>query len=485
MLNRFRLLLEKAASKIKSHVERRDVIIFAIPVVFFTITLLAMWPGFYTSDSYDQYHQAQTGIANTAHPVFHTFTIWLLNGLHHSQAMLPLFQILLFSVLWTVVCKYIRRLYGDKRKIFYIQTAFIVTLCVLPVIYTYTIGAWKDVLYSYSLLSLAFILFVGSNKKFNYSILEIVCSAILLALTIAYRHNGIVAALVVLAVLLIGMTMYKVSVRRMLLLAGLSVGFFILTVFAPRLFLEVRTSEKDPKAGVSIFYMAGFMNSGVKIDDQDQKTLYKIMPEQYWFSDYYRYSYVPIDFGGHVDRKAANKFADELFDMLIKYSLRHPEITALHFSEVNNMAWNVYWPIEGPYKTTPAINAMPLSGATLIEGAKKSKLAFINNEVRLNINYTLSSAITQTLFYRPALYMYLSIAIVVALVFNTRNKRYWLLLLPMLLNLSTILVFGLTQDLRYLYINVLTFFLVSLIALVHMYSLKPKRAKSARQVKRQ
>ena len=459
-------LLLKVSSNIRAHIAWRDIIIFAIPIMFLTIALMALWPGLYTSDSYDQYNQAQTGIVYTAHPVFHTFTIWLVNRVHHSQAMLPLFQIFLFSLLWAVICKYVRRLYGDK--VFYAQVAFMTILCALPIIYTYSISAWKDVLYSYSLLSLAFLLFVGSYKKFNYSALEIVCASILLVLTVAYRLNGIVPAVAIFAVLLICMVRYKVATRKIVAMIGLSIAFYALTVFMPRLFLEVRTSESNPKTSVSIFYMAGLMNSGAKIDDQDQRVLYKVMPKQYWFSDYYQYSYVPIGFSEHINHKAANKYTDQIFDMVLKYGLRYPGISAEQFFEVNNMVWNVYWPLEGPYKTTPAINAMPLTEASLADDAKMSKLGFINNEMRLGIDYTLDSTVMQTLFYRPALYMYLSIIIGAALAFKTRSKRYWLLLLPMLFNLPAILIFGLTQDMRYLYINVLTFFLIILAALVHL-----------------
>jgi len=272
------------------------------------------------------------------------------------------------------------------------------------------------------------------------------------------------------------MIKYKVSIKKILVLTFLCIAFYALTIFTPRMFLEVRNYESNPKTGVSIFYMAGYMNSGVKIDDQDQKILYKIMPRQYWFSEYYQYSYVPIGFSEHINHKAANKYTDQVFDMVLKYSWRHPEVGVEHFIEVNNMAWNVYWPLEGPYKTTPGINAMPLSKDSLAAEAKTSKLGFLNKEMRLSIAYTLDSTIMQTLMYRPALYMYLSAIIVAVMAFREKSKRYWLLLVPMLFNLPAILIFGLTQDMRYLYINVLTFFLVVLIAFASAYGRckKPK-----------
>lgn len=475
MRSRSRALLLKVSSSIRAHIKWRDIIIFAIPLTLFTVALMALWPGLYTSDSYDQYNQAQAGIVYTAHPVFHTFTIWLVNRVNDSQAMLPLFQILFFSLMWAVISKYIRRLYGDVDRIFYIQVAFTAILCVLPVIYTYSISAWKDVLYSYSLLSLGFLLFVGSNKKFNYSRFEIVCISILLVLTVVYRHNGLVPAVAIFAILLIGMIISRVAIRKMVVLVGLSVAFYAMTVFVPRLFLEVRTSESNPKTSLAMFYMAGFINSGVNIDEKDQQVLYKIMPKQYWISDYYQYSYVPIGFSEHIDHRAANKYTDQVFDMTLKYGLQHPDISAEQFFEVNNMAWNVYWPLVGPYKTTPAINAMPLSENSLADDAKKSKLGFINSEMRLGIDYTLDSTVMQTLFYRPALYMYLSIMIVAAMAWITQSRRYWLLLLPMLFNLPAILIFGLTQDMRYLYINVLTFFLVVSVAIAYIYSRRKTR----------
>lgn len=467
--------LQKRVASIRSTVELRDIVLFMLPVVLLTIVLFALWPGLYTSDSYDQYNQAQTGIVYPAHPVFHTFTIWLVNSIHHSRVMLPLAHIFLFSLMWAVMCGYIRRLYNKSDKVFYAQFVFMVILCILPIIYTYSVSAWKDVLYSYSLLSLAFLLFIGSYKKFNYSTLEIVCIALLLSLAVAYRHNGVIPALVVFVILSVGMIKYKTSTRKIVTLTGLSVVFYALTIFVPHLFLEVRaTSEINSKTGVSIFYMAGLMNSGINIDEQDQRILYSIMPKQYWISDYNQYSYVPIAFNEHFNHEAAEKYTDQIFDMVIKYSLQNPSRSAERFFAVNNMAWNVYWSTTGPYKTTPFINAMPLSEKSLEDNAKTSKLEFLNDEIRLNVAYTLNSSIAQTLLYRPALYMYLSIAVVVAMVIKTKKRRYWLLLIPMLSNIPAILVFGLTQDMRYLYINVLTFFLVLLVSISYVYSVQKK-----------
>jgi hypothetical protein len=375
-----------------------------------------------------------------------------------------------------VICHHLRKLYGNKT--FALQLIFTIVICFLPVIYTYAIGAWKDVLYSYCLLALSLLLFIGSNKRFNYSKLEIISIAALLILVVEYRHNGIVSAGVVFAIALVAMIKYKVVKTKVLLLVGLTLALYFLTAFTPRALLEVHTSPSNPKTSVALFYMASFMNSGVKIDNQDQQILYKVMPREYWLSDYYQYSIVPITFGGHVNKAAADKYTDELFNMMLKYDLRHPTLAADHFLDVNNMAWNVAWPLNGPYKSTPSINPMPLSEQSLDDNAYTSKLSFVNEEIRLNIDYTLDSAVMQTIFYRPALYMYLSIAIVILLAVKTRLKRYWLILVPMLSNLPTILVFGLTQDMRYLYINVLTFFFVLIIALSHFYN-KRKNTKLA------
>lgn len=468
------VLLSKAIAHARAHVEWRDILIFAIPLTIFIIALMAFWPGLYTSDSYDQYNQAQTGIVYSAHPVFHTFTTWLVNRVHHSRAMLPLLHIFIFSLLWASINKYIRRLYKNGRKVFYIQVVFTIVVCVLPVVYTYAISAWKDVLYSYCLLALGFLLFVGSNRKFDYLLPQTALISLLLVLASVYRYNGIVPAAAILTVLLMGMIKNKVAIKKMITLVGLCIMFFAATVYVPRMFLEVHTGETNPKTAVAMFYMAGFINSGEKIDDQDQKVLYKIMPRQYWSSDYYQYSYVPIGFGGHIDHLAANRYADQVFDMVLKYSARYPTTATELFFEVNNMAWNVYWPLAGPYKTTPMINAMPLSEDSLARDAKTSKIEPMNSEMRLSIGYTLHSTAMQTLFYRPALYMYLSIAIAAALSYKTRRKRYLLLLLPMLFNLPAILIFGLTQDMRYLYINVLTLFLVSLVALAYVSSRRKK-----------
>jgi len=67
------------------------------------------------------------------------------------------------------------------------------------------------------------------------------------------------------------------------------------------------------------------------------------------------------------------------------------------------------------------------------------------------------------LFYQPANALYVSVLIIYLLIKQNKDKKYWLLLMPSVLNLIPLIPTNLAQDLRYVYINYLTLLVIILI----------------------
>ena len=79
-------------------------------------------------------------------------------------------------------------------------------------------------------------------------------------------------------------------------------------------------------------------------------------------------------------------------------------------------------------------------------------------------------SIFDTLFNSPALYMYLSIIILVALRFIYRSREIYLMYIPNFLNILIVFASTPIQDYRYLYANLLVCYLLIIIFITAYYT---------------
>ena len=193
--------IQTEKSKIISKIQRlnyKDLIIFLIPVIIFSFYLYVYNPGILTFDSFNQVHQIASGHYTNWHPFFHTFIEMLLYKIYSSPATVAIFQILVFSIIWMVICKYFRNndeninLADIKRdREFIIQSIITLIICLIPINAIYSITLWKDVLFSYGILFLCFLIKVMIDKKCKVSIRFIVLMGFVMACVAQLRLNGI------------------------------------------------------------------------------------------------------------------------------------------------------------------------------------------------------------------------------------------------------------------------------------------------------
>ena len=141
-----------------------NLIIFATMFGLLLIALLSFYPGIITIDGNNQWNQVLTNNIINNHPFFSTFVWWLLSKIWFSPTSLMLLQILLLSIIWTSICNEL----GKETKLI-IKIIYTVIMCFVPIIFMYSITAWKDVIYSYMLLLLALMIYIGIKKDFKYS----------------------------------------------------------------------------------------------------------------------------------------------------------------------------------------------------------------------------------------------------------------------------------------------------------------------------
>lgn len=142
-----------------------DLKIFLIPVIIFSIYLAVFNPCIATYDSFNQLHQIASGHFTNWHPFFHTFIDMLCLKVYPSPISICIFQILVFSTMWTIICKYNRDDNIQTDNTFKLQVIFSLIICIIPINAMYSITLWKDVLFSYFLMFLCFLAKVLIDKE--------------------------------------------------------------------------------------------------------------------------------------------------------------------------------------------------------------------------------------------------------------------------------------------------------------------------------
>ena len=204
-----------------------DLLIFLIPVIIFSIYLLVFNPGIATYDSFNQLHQIASQHFTNWHPFFHTFINMLCLYVYPSTISICIFQILVFSTMWMIICKYNRDDSIKTDKTFNLQVAISIIICIIPINGLYSITLWKDVLFSYFLMFLCFLAKVMIDKKGNVSYKFIILLSVIMAFVAQLRGNGMYVVLVVLVVYSIYLFMKK-NIKMGVLLPILTITCILL-----------------------------------------------------------------------------------------------------------------------------------------------------------------------------------------------------------------------------------------------------------------
>ncbi len=441
----------------------KNIIIFLIPIFIFMLLFLAYHPGIITFDGNNQWAQVQSGIINDAHPFFSTFFMLILSKIHNTTSIVLFYQFFVFSIIWTYICKITRKNKND----FYIQIVFTLILSFTPIISIYSITLWKDILYSYYLFGISAILYLGSNKRFNYNYFELILLAILLFLVFSYRHNGVIVAILLMVFLTILFKKYK-HIKSIIVILLAFTTIYSITLIPKTIYLNKYNEKIDSKTidtgtiNNYIFWMyAAHLKDNNITSKDDLEFLNKIANIKIWEKSYNPYLINDTN-AVKKDGEYMIKNSKRFRTLFIKTSIKHPLTIINHYLKSDALLWSPY--LQGyvyiynftkwdyPYNFDSIVN---------------SRLPIVKKLYDKVINFTYIKPI-DSIFHRPANLMYLSILITIILSISLKSKKYYLILLPMFGNLISLLPINLAQDLRYVYINYLTFAFILLIFILNI-----------------
>lgn len=434
----------------------KKLLVFLIPVIILLIIQQAFYPAILSYDGQVQWDQVQSGKIDNAHPFLTTYVMHLLAKIWNSPGVVVVFHTLVFSTIWGLICLYVNKKNYKKNYI------FLSIMCLFPIIYLYVLTIWKDVLYSYILLFISFLILKGVDKKYNYNIKEILLLGVSLVLTVLYRHNGILVSSLLLLLLLFKFIKNKINIKKTLVLILTIVASYSMLNIPKKLYLYEGPSEMVGSGlstfdSYAVFILSTFYNNNAIKDNKDLEIIYSIADKEIWTTYYDPYLINTLLFREEINTKYILNHKKEVYDLLIKYCIKKPQYLVKHYLLADSMLYN---PIPlGALYVFEFAEWNPNYG---FYGNTKTHIPWLRHiltyETRITYGYPY---ILRVLMYRPIYPLALSVIMLLLLYKEKKiKKEHFMILAPMLCNTISLLPINLAQDARYVYINFLTFFFV-------------------------
>lgn len=392
--------LQKLNNTSNRKINYRDLMIFLVPMLIFALYLFIYNPGILTYNSFAQIHQIASGKFTNSFPFFHTFIEMLLINIFGTPLIMGVLQILVFSTIWTVICKYHRDDASESSNKFVLQ--FIVTLiiCLIPINAVYSVTLWPEILFSYSLLFLSFLIKVLIDRNGEMSLKFAVILAVTIAITSQLSAIGIYIGIISLVAILGYLYLKNMNKDRTFLILPALTIVLILVIGSLSLAYSVEDAHADNGSGG-----APMVWSVLRGDDWNGQAYYL-----YNDGDYLKDAQKKFYTGDNITPTAS-----------------YEKLTSANFAKGNYNLINSY-----------AV-------------------------------YFKDHTLTDTLFLSPALYMYMAIILLVFMQMITKSKDMYLIYVPNLINIIGVFMTTSINENRFLYPNLLVFYLLVII-FISIYS---------------
>ncbi|WP_256759151.1 hypothetical protein [Cohnella sp. WQ 127256] len=179
-------------------------VLFVLSTAVFSLWLLGQWPGVMTVDSYHfTWREIKTLQFENVTPWIYNLYVLALTQLYDSPVVVGMFQILITSLLGSLILYFCYKKEANKWIVFACAVLFITSIPVG----VYNITMWKDIPFSTLMLFWGFIIFYFYYKKryegtqVNLNVFQLGMFAILFFLVCTLRQNGLVLVVAIPAIL--------------------------------------------------------------------------------------------------------------------------------------------------------------------------------------------------------------------------------------------------------------------------------------------
>lgn len=463
--------------------KKNYVFLSIISFLLLFIILLGFYPGLVSYDGNTQWQQVQNGIINNAHPFFSTFFMLILSKIWNNITIVVIYQIILMSIAWGYLCKTIK---SESKKQVIIMYIFTIIVMICPLISIYSITVWKDTLYTLYLFLCSIILFDWAKKNYVFSIPKYCLLGSMFSLVYSYRHNGIIVAIMMLIIFyIISVVKFvkkqigKNNARKCVCVLLTFITILSLISIPKKIILDSSrkrmTNESEVTYSTIDGYMLWMMGAHIKdgnVKDSDDKIfLNKIIPLSEWKKSYNPYLINDTGLAENFNKNYLVKNNTKFRKVFVKYSTKYPLTIFRHYLKSDALLIDPLASFHGYVYIYCFSGLWSLPDYTKIN----PKITIINSGYSKIINFSLKKPFI--MFYQPAFILYLSLILTIVLAIKVYGKKIWLFSLPMILNIVSLLPINLAQDLRYVYINYLTFFGLILIVIVNYKKVFQRRLK--------
>lgn len=454
----------------------RDLAIFLTPIIIFSVYLAVFNPCIATYDSFNQLYQIASGSFTNWHPFFHTFINMICLSIYPSTISICILQILTFSIMWMVICKYNRDDCNGTVKNFRLQLVFSIIICMIPINAMYSITLWKDILFSYFMMFLCFLAKVMIDRQGKVDLKFILLLSVIMAFVAELRGNG-------LYVIIIAMVIYTVYIfmkknRKMAIALPILTVTFILLIASLNIAYDVADNEKDALA-TKVAHMLADYDLNLEMDDADRNQIHELINK-----DKVKESYKPTKSDpifAITDYDEYDKNRETYIGLAVKYSMNNPLHCLQYLFGSSPMVWDITkdgdW-MGRPYYMSGDHDRLQSDFRGFYVNHNKTPTEPYENLSYANwgtpvfdffnlLSLSIEGSIFDTLLNSPALYMYLSIILMIVIHIAVRSKEIYLMYIPNLLNILAIFFSTPIQDYRYLYPNLLVCY-VLIIILIHL-----------------
>jgi hypothetical protein len=452
------LLSYRSAVKVTmSSIRLLDAWILISSFIIYGLVLAAYWPAQMSPDSINQWQQIVKGEYNDAHPILSSLFYKMAYGVYPFPQSAVILQLVVFTAATWLFLKESLAWGANPRLV----AIFAILFPLFPSNFLIVTTLWKDVPFTAGLIILAALTAREVRHKFTFKINSLFWMAGAGAFIIAMRHNGI---LIVLLFFLILFCFAKTRKARLSLGATLASQIAVFLVFKSVLLTVLNVSPILPQyRAINAVHVLGAMQSAdFQWNPEEKQLLEKFLPEKVWRDSYNCESVVPI-FWNPMLREHWELFAESTSDLnalALKTILAKPLVFLKHQICVTGIIWRIGGRDQEWLSVSPGeITDMPERRELMLES--HSLLPHLKDYFTTSVQPFVQES---TIYNRPALYVLLGLVSICIVSLRTKMPA-WLVMVPSLANLMSLVPLIGAQDYRYVWPSVVISLLVLFMAL--------------------
>ena len=424
------------------------IVVSVLPFTILVLYYLAYYPGCFSSDS-----EAYFKYFDDHHPLFFLLYIRLIKLLTRGFDGYILLNVLFFSFLYARILLFFLK----KGVPFLLILALSVVVPLLPSTGLMMVTYWKDIIYALSfcyfvflLLKLVYALKENVGVRTSYFIELFIASIFLLGT----RHNGLVTSIFSFGVLILCVKPY----RRQLFIVFFSAFFVKTGVNYTAKHYFGATSGWMTADHLLVRHLSVYLHES-KLDDSGKSVLSSVMPIEEFKKGFHYYSHDGYAYGDYADQYRRNVVVNKwaIRKTFFRHLCSHPMVFLRSELRMTQLIWRPV-PTPDSFRNTYCTNCK--SGVF-----KDARLFF---DFLLQKTTIVGKPYTWVLFWSGSFQVWtlLLLAIIVSFI---GSKFSLLPFVPILGNIISLAIGIVSQDLRYIYSEILLvpLFILYLFALMN------------------